>query len=173
MTFYLHPMAKQLNAIREKKIAEKKDLETRQGLADQASISQEGNVMRELARQRLGTGDMDAAENNALREAASAEIRQSTQGAARALAGRLAGQGVRGGTAAGALAGVYNQGAAQRADVARKLLLENLQRKREGAERLFQAELAGRQMAEQRISERKQREAAREAALIQKGKIQY
>jgi hypothetical protein len=120
----------------------------RQQAADQANIARQGDEQGSKFAQEAEAaliGGPNAAENAAKRQEAVAQVQGAQSGALRALQGRLAGQGIRGGTALAAQAGQINQGASQMAENERKLMLEDLAARQAKAKDVFAARLAGRQ----------------------------
>lgn len=132
-----------------------------------------GADFAKLAQERLGGIEKFAASERAQEELLRRQGQAQTAGVLRALQGRLAGQGVRGGAALAAQRTALNQGAQTQGDIARQLIAGRGEREQALRQQLLGAELAGRQFgqsgAAQAIAGRLGREQTRASVQANRG----
>lgn len=130
-----------------------------------ARTDSSGKDFEQLARTHLGSLTQFNQSQKAQEQLARQQAMSASQGAQRALAGRLAAQGVRGGAAAAAQMGALNQGAALQAQIGQQMIAQRADKEQELRNQLLSAILAGKQFgnaqAQQQLANLANLEAAR------------
>lgn len=137
---------------------------------DQALIKKQtdasGEEFKKLAEQQLGDMTQFNQSQRAQEQLARKEAMSANQGVQRALMGRLASQGVRGGAAAAAQMGAINQGAQMQAQIGQQMIAQRADKEQELRQQLLSAILAGKQFGNAQIKELLANRANIEAARL-------
>lgn len=125
-----------------------------------------GREFEKLAKQHLGDMTQFNQSQRAQEQLARKEAMSANQGVQRALMGRLASQGVRGGAAAAAQMGAINQGAQMQAQIGQQMIAQRADKEQELRQQLLSAILAGKQFGNAQIQQLLANQANLQAAAL-------